>query len=201
MFSFSSMHHALIGEIANLIDLAGRLAVMNLSGKKASMGTSLLVGLLVAAIVGVVLELTQLPLGTTVGAFVGGAFAAFLFRLHRSRGTVAGFMVGLLSFPIQLLLFSVIMTIGFYIPPDVPPISESEILIALAVTIIIQVIAGTIGGLFGGIVRDVSAPAAESPPPAIPPPPPRVEKYCVQCGAGLAKETHICHACGARQTQ
>jgi len=172
---------------------------MDLSAKRASMGTCVLAGLLIAGIIGIVLELVQLPLGTAVGAFVGGVVAAWFIYAQRAKALVAGFVVGLLSFPIQLLLFSAIMITGFYTPPEVPPISENELLIALAVTVIIQVIAGTIGGLLGGILRHPSAPAVEVTRPSIPPPPPSPEKYCVQCGAGLAKETPVCPACGAKQ--
>ena len=174
---------------------------MDLSAKKANMGTSVLAGLLTAGIIGIVLELVQLPLGTAIGAFAGGVVAALLVHAQRARAIVAGFIVGLLSFPIQLLLFSVIMITGFYTPPEVPPISENELLIALAATVIIQVVAGAIGGLLGGVLRHPSAPVVEVARPSIPPPPPRPEKYCVQCGAGLAKETPICPACGAKQAQ
>ncbi len=172
-----------------------------MSAKKASMGTSVLAGLLIAGIIGIILELVQLPLGTAIGAFAGGVVAALLIHAQRARAIVAGFIVGLLSLPIQLLLFSVIMITGFYTPPEVPPISENELLIALAATVIIQVVAGAIGGLLGGIVRHPSAPLVEVPRASIPPPPPRPEKYCVQCGAGLAKETPVCPACGAKQAQ
>ncbi len=163
------------------------------------MGTSALVGLLVAGIIGIVLEILQIPLGTAIGAFVGGIAAAWLLYGPRNRALIAGFIVGVFSFPVQLLIFTGVVSSGLYTPPPVEAIPQDLLLAALVVSLVIQIITGTVGGLLGGILHHRPSGAIEAPRPYVPPPPPRPEKYCVQCGAGLGNETLVCPACGAKQ--
>jgi len=174
-----------------------------LSARTMGMGISVLAGLIVAGILGVILDVTEVPAGSIVGAFAGGLIAAWLLFTRRGRATVAGFVVGVFSFPIQLAVFMALISSGLYTPPPVPEMPESTLLAALAAAIVMQVIAGAVGGLLGGILHHPApgAMAVETPRPYIPPPPPRAEKYCIQCGAGLAKETLVCPACGAKQPQ
>lgn len=175
------------------------LVVRSLSARRLSMGASVVAGLVVAGIVGVILDVIEVPAGSTLGAFVGGLISAWLLYVGRARATVAGFLVGAISFPIQLSIFMALISSGLYMPPQVPEIPENTLLAALAVAVVMQVIAGAVGGLLGGILHHPPAGAVETPRPYLPPPAPRPEKYCVQCGAGLAKETSVCPACGARQ--
>ena len=165
------------------------------------MGASVLAGLIVAGVVGVILEVTELPAGSATGAFVGGLVAAWLLYAQRGRASAAGFLVGVLSFPVQLSVLMALVSSGVYTPPPVPEIPEDIFLVALTLTVAMQVVGGTLGGLLGGILHHPPPRLAEAPRPYLPPPPPRPEKYCVQCGAGLAKETAVCPACGARQPQ
>jgi len=173
--------------------------VVALSARKSGMGISAVAGLLVAGIVGIILEILQVPLGTAVGAFVGGIAAAWLLYGPRNRALIAGFIVGLFSFPVQLLFFMGVASSGLYTPPPVEALPQDILLAALAVSLVIQVITGTVGGFLGGILHHPPAGTIEAPRPYVPPPPPRPEKYCIQCGAGLAKETLVCPACGAKQ--
>jgi len=163
------------------------------------MGMAAVVGLVVAGILGIILEILQVPLGTAVGAFVGGIAAAWFLYGQRNRALIAGFIVGLLSFPVQLLIFTGVVSSGLYTPPPVEAMPQDLLLAALAVSLVIQAITGTVGGLLGGILHHPPSGAIEARRPYVPPPPPRPEKYCVQCGAGLAKETLVCPACGAKQ--
>ena len=164
------------------------------------MGASVLVGLVVAGVVGVILDVIEVPVGSAAGAFAGGLVAAWVLYARRGRAAIAGFLVGVLSFPVQLSVFMALIYSGLYTPPPVPEISQSVLLVALALTVVMQVVGGTAGGLLGGILRRPPQRVEETPRPYLPPPPQRPEKYCIQCGAGLAKETSVCPACGARQS-
>jgi hypothetical protein len=170
-----------------------------LSARKFGMGISVLAGLLVAGIVGIILEILQVPLGTAVGSFLGGVAAAWLLFGQRNRALTAGFIVGLFSFPVQLMIFTGVVSSGLYTPPPVEEMPQDLLLAALGVSLVIQVITGAVGGLLGGILHHPPSGTVEVPRPYIPPPPPHPEKYCVQCGAGLAKETLVCPACSAKQ--
>lgn len=174
------------------------MVVWGLSARSMSMGTSLVLGLTVAGIFGIALELAEVPVGSAVGAFVGGIIAAWLLYARRGRALVVGFLVGVFSFPVQLLMLIALISSGLYTPPPAPEMPADVLLTALAATLIIQVVAGTLGGLLGGILHR-PPPRAEGPRPYLPPPPPSPDKYCIQCGAGLAKQTPVCPACGARQ--
>lgn len=164
------------------------------------MGVSVLAGLVVAGIVGVILDVAEFPAGSAIGALAGGLIGGWLLYARRTRASVAGFVVGILSFPVQLSIFMALVSSGLYTPPPVPEIPESVLLVALGLTVVMQIIGGTAGGLLGGVLHHPPPRAVETPPrPNMPPPPPSPEKYCIQCGAGLAKETPVCPACGVRQ--
>jgi len=164
------------------------------------MGKSILAGLVAAGIVGVILDVFEVPFGSAAGAFLGALLATWLLYAQRGRALLTGFLVGLFSFPVQLLFFVALVYSGLYTPPEVPEIPESVLLIAFALTVVMQVVGGTVGGLVGWILHRPPTAVVEAPRPYLPPPPPKPEKYCVQCGAGLAKETLVCPACGAKQT-
>ena len=163
------------------------------------MGLSVFAGLIIGGIIGVMLEIAGIPVGSAIGAFVGGLVAALLLYAERKKALIAGFLVGLFSFPIQLSMFIALVSSGLYVPPQVPEVPQDVLLVALIVTVVMQAAGGTVGGLLGGIVRHPPPGTTEPPRPYLPPPPPRPEKYCIQCGAALAKETSICPACGAKQ--
>ncbi|WP_455283592.1 DUF5518 domain-containing protein, partial [[Eubacterium] cellulosolvens] len=124
-----------------------------MSARRASMGASVLVGLVVAGVVGVILDVIEVPVGSAAGAFVGGLVAAWLLYARRGRAATAGFLVGVLSFPVQLSVFMALIYSGLYTPPPVPEISQSVLLVALALTVVMEVVGGTAGGLLGGILR------------------------------------------------
>jgi hypothetical protein len=170
-----------------------------LSTMRANMGLSVLAGLVIGGIIGVVLDISEVPAGSAIGTFGGGLVAALLLYAERRRGLIAGFLVGLFGFPIQLSIFLAVVSAHLYTPPPVPEISQDVLLVALVVTLFMQIVGGTGGGLLGSIIRHPPPGTVKAPPPYMPPPPPRPEKYCIQCGAGLAKETLICPACGAKQ--
>ena len=172
-----------------------------LSTMKASMGPSVVAGLAIGGIIGVVLDISEVPAGSAIGTFVGGLVAALFMYTGRRRALIAGIAVGLFGFPIQLSIFLALVSSHLYTPPQVPEISQEVLLVALGATVLMQVVGGAIGGLLGSIIRHpplgtVEVPRSNLP---LPPPPTRPEKYCIQCGAGLAKETKICPACGAKQ--
>ena len=165
---------------------------------RGNFGMSVLTGLVIAGLIGVLLDITEIPAGGAIGAFVGGLVAALLLYAGRGKTTIIGFLVGLFSFPVELTILMGVVTSNLYTPPQVPEIPWSVLLVALVATLLIQIMGGTIGGLLGGIIRHPST-CTEVPNPNPPPSPQCPEKYCIQCGAGLAKGTSICHACGAKQ--
>ena len=160
---------------------------------------SALIGLAIAGVVGVLLDIAEIPAGGAIGAFVGGFVAALLLYAGRKRTTIIGFLVGLFSFPVELTILLGVVTFNLYTPPQVPEIPVNVLLVALVATLFMQIMGGTIGGLLGGIMRHPSPGTEEVPSPNPPPSPSRPEKNCVQCGAGLAGGASICHACGAKQ--
>jgi hypothetical protein len=166
---------------------------------RANLGLSVFAGLVIGGIIGVVLDISEVPAGSAIGTFVGGLVAALLLYAERRRALIAGFLVGIFSFPIQLLMFLALVSARLYMPPEVPEISQGVLLAALAVTLLMQIVGGIVGGLLGSVIRHPPQGTVEAPRPYLPPPPSRPEKYCIQCGAGLAKETLICPACGAKQ--
>jgi hypothetical protein len=166
---------------------------------RANLGLSVFVGLVIGGIMGVVLDISEVPAGSAIGTFVGGLVAALLLYAERRRALVAGFLVGIFGFPIQLSMFLALVSAHLYTPPQVPEISQEVLLAALVVTLLMQVGGGILGGLLGSVIRHPPPGTTEEPRPYLPPPPSRPEKYCIQCGAGLAKETPICPACGAKQ--
>jgi uncharacterized BrkB/YihY/UPF0761 family membrane protein len=166
---------------------------------RANMGLSVFAGLVIGGIIGVLLDITEVPAGSAIGTFIGGLVAALLLYAERKRALIAGFLVGIFGFPIQLLIFLALVSAHLYTPPEVPEISQDVLLAALAVTLLMQIAGGIVGGLFGSVIRHPPQGTVTAPPLYLPPPPSRPEKYCIQCGAGLAKETLICPACGAKQ--
>ena len=175
-----------------------------LPATRTSFSVSVIVGLVIGGIIGVILDIAGVPAGSAIGAFVGGLGAALLLYAERRRALIVGFVVGLFSFPVELLIYMGVFTLNLYTPPQVPEVTQDVLMIALVVTLIMQIAGGTIGGLLGGIIHHPPPGVVETPRPStpmsmLPPPPPRPEKYCIQCGAGLAKETVICPACGAKQ--
>lgn len=163
------------------------------------MGLSVFAGLVIGGIIGVVLDVAEVPAGSAIGAFVGGLVATLILYAERRKALITGFLVGLFSFPVQLSIFLALVSSHLYTPPQAPEISESVLLVALVLTVLTEVAGGTVGGLLGSIIRHPPPGTVEAPHPYLPPPPPRPEKYCIQCGAGLAKETPVCPACGAKQ--
>jgi hypothetical protein len=173
-----------------------------LPAAKASFGISILAGLVVAGTLGALLDIAEIPVGSVVGAFVGGLVATLLLGTERRRAMITGFLVGLLSFPVELAVLVVVVTANLYTPPQAPEMSVDVLLVALVATLIMQIIGGIFGGLLGGALRHPPPGTEEVPSPsAVPYPPPllRPEKYCIQCGAGLARGILVCHACGAKQ--
>jgi len=197
VFSFDSAAPRLIRRGTGFLDPSRDVRI--LSTMRANMGLSVLAGLIIGGLIGVVLDISEVPAGSAIGTFVGGLGAALFLYAQRRRALIAGFLVGLFSFPIQLSIFMAVVSGHLYTPPPVPEISQDVLLVALAVTVFMQIVGGTLGGLVGNIIRHAPPGAVEAPRSYLPPPPPRPEKYCIQCGAGLAKETMICPACGARQ--
>jgi hypothetical protein len=170
-----------------------------MSARRIGMGTSVVAGLLVAGIVGVILDIVELPGGSAVGALVGGLTAAWLLHAPRRKTSIAGFLVGVFSLPVQLSIFVTLVSSGLYKLPPAPETAQDVLIVAFVLTVAMQVIGGTAGGFLAGMIRHAPPGVAETPRPYLPPPPPRPEKYCIQCGAGLAKETSVCPDCGAKQ--
>lgn len=197
MFSFDLIAPRLIRGTGTFLRF--RSGREGLSTARVNMGLSVFAGLVIGGIIGVVLDIVEIPAASAVGAFVGGLVAALLLYAERRRALIAGFLVGLFSFPVQLSMFVALVSSGLYIPPQVPEVSQDILLVALIVTVVMQAVGGTVGGLLGGMIRHPPPRPVESPRQYLPPPPPRPEKYCIQCGVGLAKETSVCPACGAKQ--
>ena len=198
VLSFDCAHHGLLEEQFPRTNSEEQL----LPAAKTSFGISVLTGLVVAGTLGALLDIAEIPVGSVVGAFVGGFVATLLLCAGRKRAMITGFIVGLFSFPVELAVLMVVVTANLYTPPQAPEISVDVMLVALVATLIVQIVGGIVGGLLGGALRHPPPGAEEVPSLNAIPYTPRLlrpEKYCIQCGAGLASGILVCHACGAKQ--
>jgi len=156
-----------------------------------------LVGVVVGGIVGGLLDTVSLPFSNALGAFVGGAIAAYVLYAQVPQAARAGALSGVLSIPFYLGVGEILYVFGA-IPPQstTPPMSELQV--ALGFIFIMNLGFGAFGGILVGAIRH---PAPEAVPlqPGMPGTVPEQLRYCVQCGAQLPSGAVVCPQCNARQ--
>jgi ribosomal protein L40E len=171
-----------------------------MSVKSRELWAGTLVGVVVTGIVAAVLEVGGLnpPVSDGVGAFVGGAAAAYVLYGKVSQATTAGGLSGVLGTPFYLGLSEILIIFGAIPTPSGPTPPMSELQVAVVVIVGIDLVAGLCGGAIVGAMRHSreEAPAVQQPQAITSP---IQNKYCIQCGAQLPPGAVICPHCNARQ--
>jgi len=158
-----------------------------------------LAGVVVTGILTALLEAAGLtpPVSDGVGAFVGGAFAAYVLYGRIGQAAVAGALSGLLGTPFYLGVSEILFIFGVIPAPAGPTPPMSELQVAVVIILAIDLLFGVFGGtVVAGIRHPHEAPMAQ---PQITPGTVPQTRYCVQCGAQIPQGTLICPYCNARQ--
>jgi hypothetical protein len=170
--------------------------------KSRDLWTAVLAGAVVTGVLTAVLEAASLtpPLSDAVGAFVGGAIAAYVLYGKVGQATAAGALSGIIGTPLYLGVAEILFIFGVIPTPSGPTPALSVLQAAVVIILGIDLVAGAIGATVGG--------ALHHPPPETLVPPPQTlpgvvtqTRYCVQCGAQLPLGAVVCPQCNARQPQ
>jgi len=164
--------------------------------KTHELGTSVAIGMVVGGLLATLLSIPDLPFSAPVGAFVGGACAAYMLYQKIGPSTLAGALSGLLSLPFFLGLSEILVIFEIIPIPPGPQPTMVELQSAVMSIVLMDLLAGAIAGSMLGAVRHRQPPPTE---PATVTFPPGQVKYCVQCGAQLSPGSMACPHCGARQ--
>ncbi|HXX72647.1 MAG TPA: hypothetical protein VEI80_03060 [Candidatus Acidoferrales bacterium] len=168
--------------------------------KSRDLWTGTLAGVVVTGVLTALLEAGSLtpPVSDGIGAFVGGAVAAYVLYGKVSQATTAGALAGVLGTPFYLGASEILYIFGLIQSPSnqTPPLSELQV--AVAIIFGIDLIAGVFGAVVIGAIRHPHEEAAALQQQPITSPVAQ-NKYCIQCGAQLPGGTIICPHCNARQ--
>jgi len=160
-----------------------------------------LAGVVVTGVLTAVLEAAGLtpPTSDGVGAFVGGAVAAFVLYGKVSQAATAGALSGVIGTPLYLGVSEILYIFGVIPSPSGPTPPLSELQFAVVVILGIDLVVGVVGATFVAAMRH---PREETPAlqqqPAMTSPVTQT-KYCIQCGAQLPPGALVCPQCNARQ--
>jgi len=172
---------------------------MFMSVKNRNLWAATLVGVVVTGILTAVLEAGGLtpPASDGIGAFVGGAAAAYVLYGKVTEATTAGALSGVLGTPFYLGVSEILYIFGVIPSPAGPTPPLSELQVAVAIIFGLDLVAGVFGSaVVGGIRRPHEEVAAPQQQAVIGPVP---QRYCIQCGAPLPAGAVVCPQCNARQ--
>jgi hypothetical protein len=170
-----------------------------MSMKSRELWASALVGVVVTGVLTAFLEAGGLtpPISDGIGAFVGGAAAAYVLYGKIGQASLAGALSGVLGTPFYLGMSEILFIFGLIPAPTGPTPPLSELQMAVVAIVGINVMAGVVGGSMVGAIRHPHAePISQA--QVLPASAPQT-KYCVQCGAQLPSGTLVCPHCNARQ--
>lgn len=167
--------------------------------KTHELGTGVAIGTLVGGLLATVLSIPDLPFSAPVGAFVGGACAAYVLYRKIGPSTLAGALSGLLSLPFFLGLSQILVIFEIIPIPPGPQPTMVELQSAVMAIALMDLLAGAIAGSMLGAVRH-RQPAPTEPATMLKTPLGQA-KYCVQCGAQLPPGSMACPHCGAKQPE
>ena len=170
------------------------------SAKSRDLWAATLVGVVVTGVLTAFLEAAGLtpPFSDGVGAFVGGAVAAYVLYGKVGQATTAGALSGVLGTPFYLGMSEILFIFGVIPTPSGPTPPLSELQVAVFVILGIDLVAGVFGGAVVGAMRHPREEAPLPQPQMVPAPVPQ-NKYCIQCGAQLPPGAVMCPHCNARQ--
>lgn len=158
-----------------------------------------LVGVVATGILTAVLEAAGLtpPISDGVGAFVGGAAAAYVLYGKVSQATAAGALSGVLGTPFYIGAEEILYALGLFPAPSGPTPTPAQLQIAVAIIFGIDLLAGVFGATVVSAMRHPREAVPALQPQAVTSP--VAQKYCIQCGAQLPGGAVVCPHCNARQ--
>lgn len=167
--------------------------------KTHELGTSVAIGMVVGGLLATVLSMPDLPFSAPIGAFVGGACAAYVLYQKIGPCTLAGALSGLLSLPFFLGVSQILVIFEIIPIPPGPQPTMVELQSAVVAITLMDLLAGAIAGSMLGAIRH--RPPSQAEPSTMVKFPPGQVKYCVQCGAQLPPGILACPHCGAKQPE
>ena len=156
-----------------------------------------LVGVVVGGVIGALLDIVSFQLSNVVGAFAGGAIAAYVLYGQVHEAARAGVLSGIFGMPFYLGVGEVLYILGA-IPPQTTTPTPSQLQFAVGLLLLTNLAAGAFGSMLIAAIRH-PAPEKPSLQPATPGATPEQLRYCVQCGAQLPAGAVVCPHCNARQ--
>jgi len=170
--------------------------------KTRDLWTAVLAGVIVTGVLTALLEAASLtpPLSDAIGAFVGGAIAAYVLYGKVGQATAAGALAGIIGTPFYLGVSEILFIFGIIPTPSGPTPALSVLQEAVVIILGIDLVSGAMGATVAGAVHH-PPPEAIAPPPQITPGTISQTRYCVQCGAQLPPGAVVCPHCNARQPQ
>jgi ribosomal protein L40E len=162
--------------------------------KNRDLWAATLVGVVVTGVLTAVMEAAGLPPPTSdgIGAFVGGAAAAYALYGKVGQAAAAGALSGGLGLPFYIGMYEILIIAGVIPMPAQtnPPLSQLQVVFAFILVIDL--------GAVVGAMRHPREEAAALQQQALPSPVAQ-NKYCIQCGAQLPAGAVVCPHCNARQ--
>jgi len=170
--------------------------------KTRDLWTAVLAGVIVTGVLTALLEAASLtpPLSDAIGAFVGGAIAAYVLYGKVGQATAAGALAGIIGTPFYLGVSEILFIFGIIPTPSGPTPALSVLQEAVVIILGIDLVSGAMGATVAGAVHH-APPEQIAPPPQITPGTIPQTRYCVQCGAQLPPGALVCPHCNARQPQ
>ncbi len=157
-------------------------------------------GLVVGGVLAAVLSIVDVPLSTIIGAFVGGAVAAYVLYGKIGEAVTAGAIAGILGTPFYLGLGQILLVFEIIPIPAGPNPPMSELQGQVVILLLTNLVAGAAGAAIGGTIHR-RKPEMEGQAPMAPAGPAGPARFCVQCGAQLPAGALVCPQCNARQPQ
>ncbi len=170
--------------------------------KTRDLWTAVLAGVIVTGVLTALLEAASLtpPLSDAIGAFVGGAIAAYVLYGKVGQATAAGALAGIIGTPFYLGVSEILFIFGIIPTPSGPTPALSVLQEAVVIILGIDLVSGAMGATVAGAVHH-PPPETIVPPPQISPGTVPQTRYCVQCGAQMPPGAVVCPHCNARQPQ
>lgn len=172
-----------------------------MTSKSRDLWAATLGGLVTGGLLTTVLDASDVPLSTVIGALVGGLVAAYVLYGKVSRAAASGALAGILGIPFFLGVVQILLIFGVIPLPSGPNPSMADLQGELAFIFLTSIAAGAVGGAVMAAVHHPPTESGMAPPSGVQVAVPTQTRYCVQCGAQLPAGAVMCPHCNARQPQ